>query len=199
MRRIWVSGYRAYELQAFKDDDPKAEVIKEVLKKTLVEMLNQSTEEFWLLTGPQMGVERWAAEAGLQLKKDYQQLRIAIMSPFADFGNRWQEDNQMALTKIKNVVDFAADVSRASYQSPQQLQNYTHFMLGHSESAILVYDLDSEGKPVWDYRAIKRWQENHDYALRLIDFDELQEAAEEWSERQREKKQNDSGGFHSIQ
>ena len=68
MRRIWVTGYRDYELQVFKDDDPKAEVIKEVLKNSLTEKLNESTDKFWLLTGPQMGVERWAAEVGVKLK-----------------------------------------------------------------------------------------------------------------------------------
>ena len=187
MRRIWVTGYRDYELQVFKDDDPKAEVIKEVLKNSLTEKLNESTDKFWLLTGPQMGVERWAAEVGVKLKKDYQQLKVAIMSPFADFGSRWQEDNQLALNKIKTTVDFTGDVSPKPYQSPQQLKNYTRFMLTHSEGAILIYDIDAEGKPVWDYRAIQRWQEHHRYSLRLIDFDELQEAAEEWSERQREK------------
>lgn len=190
MRRIWVSGYRAYELQVFKDDDPKAEVIKEVLKSVLTELLNESTEEFWLLTGPQMGVERWAAEVGIQLQRDYQQLKVAIMSPFADFGSRWKEDNQLALNKIKQKVDFVGNVSQEPYQSPQQLKNYSRFMLEHSEGAVMVYDIDSEGKPLWDYRAIKRFQERHDYSLRLIDFDELQEAAEEWVERQREEKQN---------
>ena len=190
MRRIWVSGSRSYELNVFQDNDPKVQVIKEVLRQNLTEMLNQSTEEFWLLTGPQLGIERWSIETGLALKKDYSQLKIAIMAPFADFGNHWKEDNQVALSQIKTAVDFAGDVSQSPYQSPRQLQNYAHFMLTHSEGSILVYDPDFKGKPRWDYRAIRRWQENHQYALRLIDFDELQNAAEEWGERQREKQDN---------
>ena len=51
----------------------------------------------------------------------------------------------------------------------------------------MIYDPEREGKTVWDWRAINRYREqNKDYALRMIDFDELQEAAEEYSERLRE-------------
>ena len=33
MKRLWITGYRSYELNIFKDDDPKVQVIKKVLKK----------------------------------------------------------------------------------------------------------------------------------------------------------------------
>ena len=32
MRRLWITGYRSYELSTFRDDDPKITVIKHVLK-----------------------------------------------------------------------------------------------------------------------------------------------------------------------
>lgn len=32
MKRAWITGYRSYELNIFKDNDPKVQVIKEVLK-----------------------------------------------------------------------------------------------------------------------------------------------------------------------
>ena len=34
MRRLWITGYRSYELNVFKDDDPKVAVIKAVREIT---------------------------------------------------------------------------------------------------------------------------------------------------------------------
>lgn len=58
MRRLWITGYRSYELNIFKDDDPKVAVIKDVLSRELKARLEESDEEFWLITGPQLGTEQ---------------------------------------------------------------------------------------------------------------------------------------------
>ncbi len=111
MQRIWVSGYRAFELAVFDPKDPKKTVIERVLKEFLTQWLNQNEEESWLITGPQLGVEQWSAEAGLSLKEDYPRLKVAMMLPFADFANRWNEANQAQLASLKANVDFSAEVS----------------------------------------------------------------------------------------
>ena len=176
MKRLWTTGYRAYELGVFDEKDPKVAVIKEVLQK-----------ELWLITGPQMGVERWSIESALAIKDDYPQLKIALMEPYADFAARWNENNQARLAAVKAQVDFAGRVSEKKYESPEQLRAYQNFMLHYTDGALLIYDPEREGKTVWDWRAINRYREqNSDYSMRMIDFDELQEAAEEYSERLRE-------------
>lgn len=187
MKRLWTTGYRAYELGVFDEKNPKVAVIKDVLQKQLRYQLDSTSEEFWLITGPQMGVERWSIESALTIKVDYPQLKIALMEPYADFAARWNENNQARLAAIKAQVDFAGRVSEKKYESPEQLRAYQNFMLHYTDGALLIYDPEREGKTVWDWRAINRYREqNADYSMRMIDFDELQEAAEEYSERLRE-------------
>ena len=187
MKRLWTTGYRAYELGVFDEKDPKVAVIKDVLQKQLRYQLDSTSEDFWLITGPQMGVERWSIESALTIKVDYPQLKIALMEPYADFAARWNENNQASLAAIKAQVDFAGRVSEKKYESPEQLRAYQNFMLHYTDGALLIYDPEREGKTVWDWRAINRYREqNADYSMRMIDFDELQEAAEEYSERLRE-------------
>lgn len=187
MKRLWTTGYRAYELGVFDEKDPKVAVIKDVLQKQLRYQLESMSEEFWLITGPQMGVERWSIESALTIKADYPQLKIALMEPYVDFAARWNENNQASLAAIKAQVDFAGRVSEKKYESPEQLRAYQNFMLHYTDGALLIYDPEREGKTVWDWRAINRYREqNADYSMRMIDFDELQEAAEEYSERLRE-------------
>lgn len=187
MKRLWTTGYRAYELGVFDEKNPKVAVIKDVLQKQLRYQLDSTSEDFWLITGPQMGVERWSIESALTIKVDYPQLKIALMEPYADFAARWNENNQARLAAIKAQVDFAGRVSEKKYESPEQLRAYQNFMLHYTDGALLIYDPEHEGKTVWDWRAINRYREqNADYSMRMIDFDELQEAAEEYSERLRE-------------
>lgn len=187
MKRLWTTGYRAYELGVFDEKNPKVAVIKDVLQKQLRYQLDSTSEDFWLITGPQMGVERWSIESALTIKVDYPQLKITLMEPYADFAARWNENNQARLAAIKAQVDFAGRVSEKKYESPEQLRAYQNFMLHYTDGALLIYDPEHEGKTVWDWRAINRYREqNADYSMRMIDFGELQEAAEEYSERLRE-------------
>lgn len=188
MRRLWVSGYRSYELNVFKDDDPKITVIKSVLQNELRQQLEISDDEFWLITGPQLGVEQWTLEVGLAMKADFPQLKVSMMLPFTEFGQQWNENNQLKLNQLRERVDFAASTSNHPYQSPQQLRAYQRFMLTHTDRCLLIYDPEHEGKPKYDYAAVKKFGEQQEYPLRLIDFDELQEAATEWEERERERK-----------
>lgn len=188
MKRIWITGYRAYELGIFKENDPKIKIIKELLKRELKQRLENSDEDFWVITGPQMGIERWGIETARTLKRDYPQLRIALMEPYADFARRWNENNQAKLLQIKEAVDYTGKVSEKPYESPMQLRAYQNFMLHYTDEALLIYDPDYAGKTQWDLKAIRNYQAaNQDYLLRLIDFDELQEMAEEYAERLREQ------------
>ena len=115
MKRLWTTGYRAYELGVFDEQkDPKVAVIKAVLQKELRRQLENTTEEFWLITGPQMGVERWSIESALMLQSDFPQLKIALMEPYADFSIRWNENNQARLAAVKSQVDFVGKVSKKS-------------------------------------------------------------------------------------
>lgn len=188
MHRIWVSGYRAYELEIFNDNDPKVTVIKSVIKEQLQARLNQSTDTFWLITGPQSGIERWTLQVGLKLQSDYAQLKIGLMSPYLNVEKRWKPENQAQLSQLRSLVDYSASVSNHDYQSASQLRDYQRFMLNHTDEMLLIYDPEMENnpdrksKPFWDYRAAKRYAEDQDYPIMVIDFDQLQEAAEEIAE-----------------
>ncbi len=67
MSRLWVTGYRSYELGIFKDDEPKRKVIDSVLKSELTQAIVDGMD--WLISGGQLGIEQWALEMGQNLKK----------------------------------------------------------------------------------------------------------------------------------
>lgn len=188
MRRLWLTGYRSYELNAFQDDDPKVAVVKRVLTQRLTILLEEDDDEFWVITGPQLGVEQWGAAVALELKKSFRQLKVAMMLPFADFGQQWNTTNRDRLLNLRDRVDFAREVTTKPYESPEQLRLYQRFMLDHTDSMLMVYDPDHPGKPKYDYELAHKYGDQQDYLVDLVDFDELQEAAIEWGEEQRERK-----------
>ncbi|HAJ54542.1 MAG TPA: hypothetical protein DCL56_07720, partial [Lactobacillus sp.] len=40
-KRLWITGYRAYELNVFGNQDPKLKVLKISLKNTLLQYLDE--------------------------------------------------------------------------------------------------------------------------------------------------------------
>ncbi|QNQ80413.1 DUF1273 domain-containing protein [Lactobacillus sp. PV034] len=180
MKRLWVSGYRSYELGIFNQKDKKIEVIKYALRKYFLQKL-ESADLDWIISGPNLGVEQWALEEGVSLRSDYS-VHVSMISPYLDFSKRWNENNQLAFNKLKDKVDFFGATSNSPYQNPGQLRNYQNFMLQHTDEALLIYDPEHPGKTKYDYDLIKKFQDNHAYQLTLLDFYDLQDLAEEYEE-----------------
>jgi uncharacterized phage-like protein YoqJ len=181
MDRIWLTGFRSYELGVSGAKDPKLTIIKYAIRRLLLSEIADGAE--WLITGGQLGIEQWAIETALALEDDGQRLQIALMTPFEKFGAQWNEGNQEKLTQLKTTVDFTAAVSRGDYSGPSQLRSYQQFMLEHTDGAIIFYDDEAtESKARYDYEAAKAYSDGHDYPVRLIDFDRLQDFATEYQE-----------------
>lgn len=178
--RMWVTGYRSYELGIFSSQDPKVKVIKYLLRRYLIQKMNDGLE--WIITGGQLGVEQWTIETVIELKKDYPELKVSMMYPFTSFGEQWNEQNQSKLHELEMKVDFCASVSNQPYQSPKQLKNFQKFMLNHTDQITLIYDKEYPGKSQYDYLEANKYIETHDYPMTIFTMDDLQETANEFQE-----------------
>lgn len=127
---IYVSGYRSFELGVFKENDPKIQVVKNVLKKELHQLAEEGLE--WVLVSGNLGVELWAVQIVAELKEEYPELSLGILYPFSDFGNNWNEGNQEKKQLAEQLADYVEAVSHQPYQSPSQLKNHTRFILEHT-------------------------------------------------------------------
>ncbi|KRM68023.1 hypothetical protein FD06_GL000141 [Apilactobacillus ozensis DSM 23829 = JCM 17196] len=180
MNRIWITGYRNYELGIFKNDDAKVKIIKQIIKRKILEYVEDGLE--WVISGGNLGVEQWASEVVCDLKNNYedQMIKNAIILPFEDFGNAWKENNKENLFKLLNEADFHLSLSQDGYKSPIQFKNYQKFMLKHTDKALLIYDSEHLGKSQYDLNKIIEYnKQNPSYDYEIIDFYELQELANE--------------------
>ncbi|WGN88990.1 DUF1273 domain-containing protein [Ligilactobacillus faecis] len=177
--RLWVTGYRSYELGIFKTDDKKIEVIKYALRQLFERKLDEELE--WIISGGQLGVEQWALEAALDFTKENINVKTALMYPYAEFSKNWKEDKQLKLYELEQTVDFSASVSDKPYTSPVQLRNYQRFMVEHTDQAVLLYDPEYPGKAKYDHEFLQKTA----HPFELIDMYQLQDAAEQYAEQQR--------------
>ncbi|RRG18356.1 DUF1273 family protein [Weissella viridescens] len=186
MERKWITGFTQYELGIFKDTDPRVAVIKFAIQKKLKQDLENSDDTYWVITGGQSGIEQWAAASALELKAEYPQLQVSIMTPYQQFGSNWKQERQDQLQNLIQQVDFSASVSPQSYQNAGQLQNYQQFMLTHTDNALLFYDEQVEDSKVrFAQKGMHQFQQHHpDYDVFQIDFEKLQDFAEEYADQQ---------------
>ncbi|MER2293946.1 MAG: DUF1273 domain-containing protein [Desemzia incerta] len=176
MTNLYISGYRTYELGVFTGKDPKIDVIKKALKNEISQFIESGVD--WILTSGQLGVEQWAVEVVDELKKDYPEVKQAIVFPFLEFGSNWKEESKTKLMELQQMADYTESTSHQPYKDPSQLKNHQQFMLDHMDAALLVYDPEHEGKTSFVYQAIQKKQEKTPYECRLIDFDQLQNTIE---------------------
>ncbi|KRL83908.1 hypothetical protein FC32_GL001176 [Ligilactobacillus apodemi DSM 16634 = JCM 16172] len=178
--RLWITGYRSYELGIFKNDDPKIDVLKYCLRKVFERKADEGLE--WIISGGQLGIEQWALTEAVEFTKEFMGIKTALMYPYAEFSKNWQEEKQLKLLQLEQQVDFFANVSKTPYTSPAQLKNYQQFMLAHTDQAVMIYDPEYPGKTKYDYDIVKKYQEKHAYQLELVDMYQLQDEAQQYLE-----------------
>ncbi|MBL1228425.1 DUF1273 domain-containing protein [Enterococcus sp. BWB1-3] len=174
LKTVFITGYRSFELNVFQENDPKAEVIKKVLKSEIINFLEEGAE--WFLVSGNLGIELWAGEVIIALKKEYE-INLGVIYPFQGFGENWNEKNRQLLEKVEGNADYVDYVSRAPYQSPAQLKSHTSFILEHTQASLLIYDKEYPGKTLFFEREAENFSEAHSYEIRMISMDDLQNFA----------------------
>lgn len=170
-KRLFVSGYRNFELGIFQDNDKKIKIIKAILRNKLIEYLEQGLE--WVIIGGNLGIEFWSFETVLELKEEYPSLKVSVIFPFETFGEQWKENNQLKLLEMKEMADYTDATSHHPYQNPGQFKSHTQFLLSHTDGALLVYDEAYPGKTGYFLTSVKKWQEQAPYFLELLTMDDL--------------------------
>lgn len=114
IKRLFVSGYRSYELGIFSEDDDKLFFVKEFLKASLSQYIQNGLE--WVITSGQLGIELWTAEIVEELREEYPNLQLGLLLPYQEYGNSWNEKNQLLLQKAIEQADYMNYTSHEPYK-----------------------------------------------------------------------------------
>lgn len=180
MRRLYVSGYRSYELGIFDKKDKRLFYLKEFLKEEFRRYADSGLE--WVITSGNLGIELWAGLALIDLNEELSQLNLALLLPYKGFGNNWNDDNRKLLTKVVEGADYVNLTSQDEYKHGGQLKGNAQFILNNSDGLLLVYDPDKKGKPAFLYDQARAYSQAMGYPVHTINFEELQEFVIDYQE-----------------
>ena len=74
IQRVYVTGYQSYELGIFSEQDPRVQVIKNVLKKELTALIENGLQ--WVMISGSLGTEIWTGQVVNELTVSYTHLTL---------------------------------------------------------------------------------------------------------------------------
>ena len=181
IKSLFVTGYKAHELGIFNNKHAGIPIIKKALENQFRALIDDGLE--WIIVSGQQGVETWAAEVAIELKKEFPQLKYSVITPFLEQEKNWNEAKQMTYTHILNNADFVTSVTKRPYEAPWQFIEKDKFIIDNTDGILVVYDEDNEGSPKYVLRLAEQYSDSHHYALLKINAYDLQVVAEEMQQQ----------------
>ncbi|MFC4322717.1 DUF1273 domain-containing protein [Litchfieldia salsa] len=177
MKVLAITGYKPFELGLFDKKHPGIVYIKKAIKNKLLALLDDGLE--WVIISGQLGVELWAAEVTLDLQMVHPELKLAVITPFLDQEEKWNESNKELYEFILSQADYTNSITNKKYENPTQFRLKNTFFIDKSDGLLIVYDDENEGSPKFIYNQAKRESEQSAYELMVINGYDLQVIAEE--------------------
>ena len=175
MTTALILGYSAFDLGLFNDKDIRVDIIKTAIRRDLERLAEEGVT--WLVFTGVLGFEYWALQVAKDMKIDYG-FQLATIFDFETHGSNWNEANQVKLSEFKQV-DFVK-YAYPQYEHKGQLRDYQKFLLENTDICYLFYDEENKTKLQYFYQMMKN---QADYVTRQLTFDELNELAENFSEK----------------
>lgn len=142
MHRVCFSGHRPEKLL-----QPES-VVKENLEREIKQAVTDGLNVF--ISGMARGVDIWAAEIVLKLRKKDPSIKLICASPFDGFEKSWNADWQKRYTTIMKEADLVRFICPGYSRPCFQIRN--EWMVDHSARVIAVFNGEKGGtKNTIDY------------------------------------------------
>ncbi|WP_256761088.1 SLOG family protein [Cohnella sp. WQ 127256] len=180
MNNLLITGYRAHELGIYDQKHKGIAYIHKAITSKLIPLIEDGLE--WVITPGQYGVDLWACEAVIALKKQYPQLKLSIITAFLNQEEKWKEDKKEYYEGILREVDYYGAVSKQPYIGPWQFAARDDLLLRKTDGILLVYDEDAgEGSPKFMKEKALRKNAVDGYEYIGISAEDIQSMANEES------------------
>ncbi|MCO4095454.1 DUF1273 domain-containing protein [Macrococcoides canis] len=177
MKSIYVTGYKPYELNIFNNKQPEVRYIKLYFQQKLKEYIEDGLE--WVIIEGQLGVELWAAEVVIRLKKMYD-VKLSIITPFLEHHSKWNEENQLYYKQICARADFITSAHNDVYRGGFQFRNTDQFVLDNTEGTILFYDDEYEASPKFFKQTLIDFAAENQYNIDVVTMEDLSDFVNEY-------------------
>ena len=120
-------------------------LVDEQIKKELEREITNAIESGYttFISGMARGVDIWAAEIVIKLRKKNKSLHLICASPYEGFETRWSQDWQKRYKRVIKKADLVRYISPEYSPSCFQIRN--EYMVNHSNRLIAVYNGEAGG------------------------------------------------------
>jgi uncharacterized phage-like protein YoqJ len=178
MKTLLVTGYRAHELGIFDQKHKGIIYIKKAIEARLIPLIEEGLE--WVITAGQYGIDLWACEVVIGLKKRYPHLKLSIIAAYLHPEEKWKEEKQNYYRNILQGVNYYASVSNQPYSGVWQLTARDELLLRKSDGILLFYDEDAgEASPKYIKQRALRRRDEDGYRYFSITSEDVQSVADE--------------------
>lgn len=178
MKNLLVTGYRAHELQIFDEKHKGIAYIKQAIAGRLVPLVEEGLE--WVITPGQYGVDLWACDVVIGLKRRFPQLKLSIIAASKSPEQNWKDEKKQLFYDLLRDVDYYASVSEQPYSGAWQLKARDDLLLRKTDGILLVYDEEAaEGSPRFYKEKALRKQREEGYLYMSISSEEIQSLIQE--------------------
>lgn len=139
MYRVSFTGYREEKLNFFGEDDPRCVALKRRLYEQIERLADDGADCFH--SGMALGVDTWAAEAVLELKKLRPEIRLIAVIPCPDQDKLWRDTQKRRYRGILERCDKTITVSPVYRKDCMHKRN--RVLVDMCDVLLAVYD----GKP----------------------------------------------------
>ncbi len=151
MREQTVSftGHRPEKIVSpFVENSEEVNAIKLELHNAILRAVDDGYTTF--LSGMAMGVDIWAGEIVLGLKRQFKNLRFVAVVPFPQQANTWPQEWRI---RYRNLLEKSDDVVMISqtYNTDSFFER-NRYLIDHSSRLIAVYNQEKKGGTAYTVR-----------------------------------------------
>lgn len=170
-----ISGYKPHEIGVFNERHEQLPFLKKALRRKIEAAVDEYGVE-WIVISGQAGVELWAGEAVIDMKKEGAAVQLAVLAPFLQQEERYQEAVKELYQTVWQQSDYRAWITERPYESPEQLKQKNRFIVDKTDVMLLLYDTDKPGTPSFYLETAHSRQERDHYPIVYITPDDIEDA-----------------------
>ena len=123
----------------------KLNISEREAKKLLKNIIKKAVDEgfYTFITGMARGIDMWAGEIVLELKKHNSNIQLICTPPYEGFEKKWEISEQKLYHKILKKADCTKYICEHYSRSCYQIRNI--YMVDHSKRVIAAYNGTSGG------------------------------------------------------
>lgn len=143
LRSCAITGHRPTRFKwKYKENTSGCKHLKKQIREQCALLYENGVRQFWV--GGSLGVDMWAAELLLKLKKepDYSGIELMIALPFENHDSDWDDRSKLRMTFLMQHSTATVTVGKADKSPAVNYRKRNEYLVAQADCLLAIYDND---------------------------------------------------------